>query len=82
MLKSNRYIIKKNSYMIDLDNVDFITWKENVEEEGTYWTKFHMGSKEARYICQSVGDLKTILTKWTELKGKASNLNVEEIVEW
>lgn len=68
--------------MIDLNNVDFISWKENKEEEGTYWTKFHIGTKETRYVCESVGELKTILTKWTEMKGKPSSLNVEEIVEW
>ena len=66
--------------MIDLDNIDFITWKENVEEELTGLSSIWV--QRSKICCQSIEDLKTILTKWTELKGKASNLNVEEIVEW
>jgi hypothetical protein len=29
--------------MIDLESVDFITWKENEKNAGTYWAKLHIG---------------------------------------
>ena len=35
--------------MVDMVNVDFITWKENENEEDNYWVKPHIGNKEARY---------------------------------
>ena len=57
IIKQKRYLIKKNSYIIDLFSVDFITWKENENEEGTYWTKLHIGTKEVRYVCQDVFEL-------------------------
>lgn len=82
-LKGNRYLLKKNSYLIDLENVDFITWKENDNEEGTYWTKLHIGSKEARYVCENLAQLRTLVMAWCEIKGQY--LSVEEndlIQEW
>ena len=60
-----RFLIKGNSYIIDLINVDFLTWKENATEYGTYWLKMHIGSKEARYIC-SKEELKTIVDELGE----------------
>ena len=38
----NRYMLKGNSYLVDLCNVDFITWKENEQDLGSYWVKFHI----------------------------------------
>ena len=81
-LKENRYLMKKNSYLIDLDTVDFVTWKENDKEEGTYWTKLHIGTKECRYICESLEDLQQLLITWTDIKGSPLDIELEDIVEW
>ena len=75
-IKENRYIIKSGSYIIDLDNVDFVTWKENGKDEGTYWVKLHIGTKEARYVCDGKAELKEIITAWCTLRGK--NITIEE----
>lgn len=64
-----RFVIKPNSYIINLRDVDFITFKENENELGTYWIKFHMGGKEARYVCESVEDLQKLLQLWTTQLG-------------
>tara|TARA_R100001015_G_C4633542_1_gene198659 strand:+ start:3779 stop:4036 length:258 start_codon:yes stop_codon:yes gene_type:complete len=82
-LKGNKYLLKKNSYLIDLEKVDFITWKENDNEEGTYWTKLHIGSKEARYVCENLSQLRELVMAWCEIRGQY--LSVEEsdlIQEW
>lgn len=78
-IKENRYLLKQNSYIIDLYNVDFITWKENEKEEGTYWVKLHMGAKEARYVSRDITDLQLLITQWTNVRGKAIELEIEEI---
>ena len=70
MIKNKRYLIKANSYIIDLYNVDFITWKENDKMESTFWVKLHIGSKEARYVCNSIEEVKTLLLAWTDIRGK------------
>jgi len=82
-IKANRYLLKANSYLIDLETVDFVTWKENDKEEGTYWTKLHIGTKECRYVCDSLTDLNTLIRAWSNLKGKRLEiLNKELITEW
>tara|TARA_R100000734_G_C3316602_1_gene109166 strand:+ start:1328 stop:1585 length:258 start_codon:yes stop_codon:yes gene_type:complete len=80
-LKGNRYLLKKNSYLVDLYNVDFITWKENDNEEGTYWTKLHIGSKEARYVCENVLALKTLIQAWADIRGQYLAIDEEDLIE-
>tara|TARA_R110000751_G_scaffold45816_2_gene103606 strand:+ start:1390 stop:1647 length:258 start_codon:yes stop_codon:yes gene_type:complete len=82
-LKNNRYLLKGNSYIIDLYNVDFITWKENDKVEATYWAKLHIGSKETRFICNSLSELQTLVQAWTNIRGKEANITEEDLInEW
>lgn len=82
-IKKDKYLLKANSYLIDLANVDFVTWKENDKEEGTYWTKLHIGGKECRYVCDSLTDLNILIQTWSLLKGKRLELMEEELInEW
>lgn len=76
----NKYLVKKNSYIINLENVEFITYKENEAEPDTYWIKFHIGSKETRFICDSLDELKTILRRWTLSQGNEVAHKNEELV--
>ena len=68
--------------MIDLESVDFITWKENEKNAGTYWAKLHIGSKEARYICDDVNELKDLLEQWSLINGKQIEIEENEIIGW
>lgn len=68
--------------MIDLESVDFITWKENEKNAGTYWAKLHIGPKEARYICDDVNELKELLEQWSLIKGKEIQIEENEIIGW
>lgn len=79
MIKEKRYLLKGNSYIVDLYNVDFITWKENAEEQDTYWAKLHIGDKEARYICSSLEELKNLLTVWSQIRGQKIELKNNEL---
>lgn len=82
-LKSKRYLLKANSYLIDLYNVDFITYKENDNEEGTYWTKLHIGTKECRYVCESLTVLDELIKAWSKIRGQYIDLDKEELIkEW
>jgi hypothetical protein len=64
-----------------LFSVDFITWKENENEEGTYWTKLHIGTKEVRYVCRDVFELKRIIETWSEIHGQSIMVSQEELTE-
>jgi|TARA_R100000734_G_C3295075_1_gene86346 hypothetical protein len=80
-LKENRYIIKSNSYLIDLYSVDFITWKENEQDLGSYRVKFHIGNKDARYICD-IETLRDILEEWSNIRGKKIGIELMELKTW
>jgi len=79
-IKQNRFLIKENSYIVDLFNVDFITFKENEKDFGSYWIKLHIGSKEVRYICDDINKLKEIVELWCEIHGKTISLDEKELV--
>tara|TARA_R100001369_G_scaffold65365_1_gene92538 strand:- start:962 stop:1219 length:258 start_codon:yes stop_codon:yes gene_type:complete len=82
-IKQNRYLLKGSSYILDLYKVDFITWKENEKVEETYWAKLHMGSKEARYICDNKTELRELILAWTNIQGEEIEVTEEELVkEW
>jgi|TARA_R100000482_G_scaffold93429_1_gene38843 hypothetical protein len=78
-IKNERFLIKETSYLVDLKDVDFITWSENERDLGKYLAKLHIGSKETRYMCQSAEDLKTLLQTWSEVKGEKLDLDVDEL---
>ena len=82
-LKEYRYLIKSNSYIIDLTQVDFITWKENEKVGETYWAKLHIGSKETRFICNSLSELQILVQAWTSIRGLEANITREDLInEW
>lgn len=78
-IKNERFLIKETSYLVDLKDVDFITWSENERDLGKYLAKLHIGSKETRYMCQSAEDLKTLLQTWSEVKGQKLDLDIDEL---
>ena len=78
-IKNERFLIKETSYLVDLKDVDFITWSENERDLGKYLAKLHIGYKETRYMCQSAEDLKTLLQTWSEVKGQKLDLDIEEL---
>jgi len=81
IIKQERYLIKCNSYIIDLLTVDFITWKENEKEEGTYWTKLHIGQKEVRYVCKNAEELKRVIELWCYIHGQKVYTSIDELIE-
>ena len=79
-LIGDRFLVKKNAYIVDLKDVDFITYKENENEIGTYWVKFHIGQKEARYVCYDLNSLRDIIQYWTMSKNSKSRVNETQLV--
>ena len=79
-LIGERFVVKKNSYIVDLANVDFITYKENENEVGTYWVKFHIGQKEARYVCYDLNSLRSIIQYWTMSKSSKARIDEQKLV--
>tara|TARA_R110000824_G_C14875136_1_gene642729 strand:- start:280 stop:534 length:255 start_codon:yes stop_codon:yes gene_type:complete len=73
----NRYVIKDESYIADLANVDFITWRQN-SEDGNFWLKMHIGEKEVRYVCKTMNSLNALLGVWTKLKGNEIEIKIGE----
>ena len=79
-LKEERFLLKGDAYIVDLANVDFLTWRKNEKENGTYWLKMHFSTKEARYIC-SKEELKTIVEEWTKVHGNKIEIDIDELGE-
>lgn len=72
--------MKRNAYIVDLKYVDFITYKENENEIGTYWVKFHIGAKEARYVCYDLESLRSIIQYWTMSKDSKTRIEEDKLV--
>ncbi len=75
-----RFLIKHNSYIIDLKSVDFITYKENENEIGTYWIKLHIGGKEARYVCYDLESMRKLINLWTIQQGAKEGIGNEKLM--
>ena len=73
----NRYVVKDESYIADLAKVDFITWRRNIED-GNYWLKMHIGSKEVRFVCKTMDSLNGILENWAKINGKEIEIRIGE----
>lgn len=67
-IKGDRFLIKESSYVIDLKAVDFITFTQNENNKEQHLFKFHIGSKEARFMAYSMEDAIDILDAWGSAK--------------
>lgn len=76
-LINNRYILKPGSYFADLAKVDFITWRQN-EDDGNFWLKLHIGSKEVRFFCD-VTVLQSVLEAWSSYCGEEIDLKFYQV---
>jgi|TARA_R100000149_G_C5879267_1_gene143722 hypothetical protein len=79
MILKERYFMLKNNYIIDLINVDFITFKENEKVAGEFWIKFHLGTKECRFRTDTKEQVTEIINTWAEIHGKELSLHETEI---
>jgi hypothetical protein len=60
---STNDVIHGGSYAINLDNIDFITWKKNYET-GEFWVKFHTNSGKEIRLKVTLVELNDILQAW------------------
>lgn len=65
--------IHGSSYVIHMDNVDFMTWRMN-DELNEYWVKFHYTNKEVR-IRVTPSQLKELVNNWA---GEELNIKIGE----
>ncbi len=80
-LIENRFLLKNGSFIIDLDEVEFLTWNKNIKMSDSYWVKLHIGGKDTRYVCDSRDELCDIINTWGKIKGKEIKIDREEIGE-
>jgi len=78
----NKFILKGESYIADLQKVDFLTWNENDKIAETYFVKFHIGTKETRFVCSSKKELLGIIKAWCQANGKNVDINENDIGDW
>ena len=78
-LIKNRFLLKNGSFIIDLDEVEFLTWNKNMKLEESYWVKLHVGSKDTRYICDTREELCDIINAWAKVRNVDIKINKEEI---
>jgi len=68
----NKLLIKHNSYIISLDDVSFISYKENESKKDEYWLKLYFGETESgrfvRYVARSQEILNHIVYTWANLR--------------
>lgn len=82
-LKQDRFLVKEGSYVIDLNSVEFITFTQNENNTNQYLLKFHIGTKEARVMADSISDAISILEKWSELRANIGTTYTEnDIKRW
>ncbi len=82
-IKQDRFLVKEGSYVIDLDSVEFITFTQNENNTNQYLLKFHIGTKEARVMADSISDAISILEKWSELRANIGTTYTEnDIKRW
>ena len=76
-IKQDRFLVKEGSYVIDLNSVEFITFTQNENNSNQYLLKFHIGTKEARVMAETVSDA------ISELKGNIGTIYTEnDIKRW
>ena len=71
-LIQDKLLIKPNSYVISLEDVSFISYKENESKQNEYWLKLYFGDMESsrfvRYVARSNEILKNIIFTWAKLR--------------
>tara|TARA_B100000963_G_scaffold267049_2_gene235263 strand:+ start:2154 stop:2417 length:264 start_codon:yes stop_codon:yes gene_type:complete len=71
-LIQDKLLVKPNSYVISLEDITFISYKENESKHEEYWLKLYFGDMESsrfvRYVARTKDELKEIVYQWAGLK--------------
>tara|TARA_R100001086_G_C11836529_1_gene257995 strand:+ start:1330 stop:1626 length:297 start_codon:yes stop_codon:yes gene_type:complete len=66
---AEEFVIKSGSWIIDLKDVQFMTYRLNEKDETSYLVAFHIGDKETKIMVDDISAVKELFTAWTNAKG-------------
>jgi len=76
---AEKFVIKSGSWIIDLKDVQFMTYRLNERDETSYLINFHIGSKETKIMVDDIDSVKQLFNCWTEAKGLEVDFEKEDI---
>ena len=66
----NKYILHTKRAVVNLKDVEFITWRQN-DENGEWWAKLHLpSSKEIRLVYATYEEMQELIELWEEARGE------------
>tara|TARA_R100000458_G_C8022738_1_gene81736 strand:+ start:236 stop:442 length:207 start_codon:yes stop_codon:yes gene_type:complete len=66
----NKYILHTKRAIVDLQDVEFLTWRQN-DDNGEWWVKLHLPSgKEIRLVYKTYEEMQEIIELWEDARGE------------
>jgi len=76
---SNGFVVKAGSWIINLRDVEFMTYRLNDKDETSYLVAFHIGDKETKIMVNDIQAVKELFKSWTNAKGTELEFEYEDI---
>jgi hypothetical protein len=61
------YVSAQDKWIVDLRDVDFITMKQNWDDNN-FHIKMHIGTKEVRFILEQQQEVEKLIKQWKEYR--------------
>lgn len=61
------YVSAQDKWIVDLRDVDFITMKQNWDDNN-FHIKMHIGTKEVRFILEQQQEVDKLIKQWKEYR--------------
>jgi hypothetical protein len=61
------YVSAQDKWIVDLRDVDFITMKQNWDDNN-FHIKMHIGTKEVRFILEQQEEVDKLIKQWKEYR--------------
>ena len=61
------YVSAQDKWIVDLRDVDFITMKQNWDDNN-FHIKMHIGTKEVRFILEQQHEVDKLIKQWKEYR--------------
>lgn len=76
---SNDFVVKSGSWIVDLKDVQFMTYRLNDKDETSYLVAFHIGDKETKIMVSNIEAVRELFKSWTNAKGTELEFEFEDI---
>lgn len=76
----DEFVVKSGRWIVNLANVDFMTYRANEKIHGAYLVTMHIGDKEVKVMADHIYAVKELFLRWATANNKKLEIEAGDLV--